>query len=77
MRQDFIERPAPAPQRAKAVDQSPRLGLKSLPGFIFAHNDPSLQLFEKFGFQRWGVLTRVTELDGVERNLIIVGRHPA
>ena len=59
---------------AKAVEHAPRLGLKTLLGFIFAHNDASLRLFEKFGFQRWGVLPRVAELDAVERDLIIVGR---
>jgi L-amino acid N-acyltransferase YncA len=59
---------------AKAVEHAPRLGLKTLLGFIFAHNEASLRLFEKFGFQRWGVLPRVAELDGVERDLIIVGR---
>ena len=31
-------------------------------------------LFEKFGFYRWGLLPGVAELDGVERDLIIVGR---
>jgi L-amino acid N-acyltransferase YncA len=60
---------------AKAVEQAPRLGLKTLLGFIFAHNDVSLRLFEKLGCQRWGVLPRVAELDGVERDLIIVGRR--
>jgi L-amino acid N-acyltransferase YncA len=60
---------------AKAIKHAPRLGLKTLLGFIFAHNDASLRLFEKFGFQRWGVLPRVPELDGVERDLIIVGRR--
>ena len=59
----------------KAVEQAPRLGLKTLLGFIFAHNEASLQLFEKFGFERWGNLPRVAELDGVERDLIIVGRR--
>jgi phosphinothricin acetyltransferase len=60
---------------ARAIEQAPRLGLKTLLGFIFEHNDPSLRLFEGFGFERWGVLPRVAELDGVERNLIIVGRR--
>ncbi len=60
---------------AKAIKHAPRLGLKTLLGFIFAHNDASLRLFEKFGFQRWGVLPRVAELDVVERDLIIVGRR--
>ena len=60
---------------AKAIEQAPRLGLKTLLGFIFGHNDASLRLFEKFDFQRWGVLPGVAELDGVERDLIIVGRR--
>jgi phosphinothricin acetyltransferase len=58
---------------ARAIEQAPRLGLKTLLGFIFGHNEPSLRLFGSFGFERWGVLPRVAELDGVERDLIIVG----
>ena len=60
---------------AKAIEQAPHLGLKTLLGFIFAHNHPSLRLFEKFHFERWGILPRVAELDGIERDLIIVGRR--
>ncbi len=37
--------------------------------------EPSLKLFEKLGFTRWGHLPRVAVLDGVERDLIIVGRR--
>jgi len=59
----------------KAIEQAPRLGLKTLLGFIFGHNEPSLRLFEGFGFKRWGVLPSVAELDGVERDLILVGRR--
>ena len=58
-----------------AIEQAPRLGLKTLLGFIFAHNQASLRLFEKFRFERWGTLPSVAELDGVERDLIIVGRR--
>ncbi len=60
---------------AKAIEQAPRLGLKTLLGFIFGHNEPSLRLFENFGFQRWGTLPRVADLDSIERDLIIVGRR--
>jgi phosphinothricin acetyltransferase len=60
---------------AKAIEQAPRLGLKTLLGFIFGHNDPSLRLFEGFGFQRWALLPQVADLDGVERDLVIVGRR--
>ncbi|PLZ33393.1 N-acetyltransferase [Fischerella thermalis WC558] len=60
---------------SQAINQSPNLGIKNLLGFIFAHNHPSLQLFNKFGFQNWGYLPKVAELDGVERDLVIMGRH--
>jgi len=59
----------------QAITSSPRLGLRTLLGFIFGHNQPSLRLFESFGFQRWGALPGVAELDGIERDLIIVGRR--
>ena len=42
-------------------------------GIIFAHNQPSLTLFQKFGFQQWGYLPQVAELDGVERDVVILG----
>lgn len=58
---------------AKAIQESPNLGLKTLLGFIFAHNQPSLRLFESFGFQKWGHLPQVAELDGTERDLMIMG----
>jgi phosphinothricin acetyltransferase len=60
---------------ARAVERARRLGLKTLLGFIFGHNEASLHLFESLGFQHWGVLPRVAELDGVERDLIILGRR--
>lgn len=60
---------------ARAVKRAPRHGLKTLLGFIFGHNEASLHLFESFGFQRWGVLPAVAELDGIERDLIILGRR--
>jgi phosphinothricin acetyltransferase len=61
----------------EAIGRAPGLGLRTLLGFIFAHNTPSLRLFEGQGFRRWGHLPRVAELDGVERDLVIVGRRLA
>ena len=49
--------------------------IKALLGFIFGHNAPSLALFERHGFVRWGDLPRVAVLDGIERDLVIVGRR--
>jgi phosphinothricin acetyltransferase len=62
---------------ARALDAAPGLGLRTLLGFIFGHNHPSLALFATFGFERWALLPRVAELDGVERDLVIVGRRVA
>ena len=59
----------------EAVSHAPAIKVDTLLGFIFAHNTPSLALFEKFGFARWGELPRVALLDGVERDVIIVGRR--
>jgi phosphinothricin acetyltransferase len=75
--EDFQRKGIGSALLANAIEHAPRLGLKTLLGFIFAYNDASLRLFEKLGFQRWGVLPQVAELDGVERDLIIVGRRVA
>jgi L-amino acid N-acyltransferase YncA len=60
---------------AAAIEAAPRLGRKTLLGFIFGHNAPSLRLFESFAFERWALLPRVAALDGTERDLVIVGRR--
>lgn len=59
----------------QAITHAPSISLNTLLGFIFGHNEPSLKLFEKFGFARWGELPKVAILDGVERDLVIVGRR--
>ena len=59
----------------RAIEQGSSFGLHTLLALIFAHNQPSLQLFEQFKFQRWGYLPKVAELDGIERDLVIVGRR--
>ena len=58
-----------------ALRRSPALGLTTLLGFVFGHNQPSLALFADFGFARWGLLPRVAVLDGTERDLVILGRR--
>jgi L-amino acid N-acyltransferase YncA len=45
--------------------------------FVFAHNERSVALCRKFGFEQWGHLPRVAILDGVERDLLILGRRLA
>ncbi len=59
----------------QAIAHAPILKIDTLLGFIFGHNEPSLSLFERFGFLRWGELPKVATLDGIERDVIIVGRR--
>lgn len=59
----------------EAIARASSLEINAMVGFIFAHNEPSLKLFERLGFERWGLLPRVAQLDGIERDLTIVGRH--
>jgi L-amino acid N-acyltransferase YncA len=59
----------------QAIARAPSLGITTLVGLIFGHNEPSLKLFGRFGFERWAFLPGVAQLDGVERDLVVVGQH--
>jgi L-amino acid N-acyltransferase YncA/predicted O-methyltransferase YrrM len=59
----------------KAIAVAPSLGITALVGLIFGHNEPSLKLFERLGFERWGFLPGIAQLDGVQRDLVVVGLH--
>ncbi len=58
-----------------AMEHGRELGLKTLLGFIFSHNTPSLNLFAQSGFEAWGHLKNIAILDGKERSVTIVGRR--
>ena len=59
----------------RCLAHAPEIAVKTLLGFIFGHNQPSLRLFEKHGFTTWGRLPNVAVLDGIERDLLILGRR--
>ena len=59
----------------RALAQAPRLGVHTLLGYIFAHNEPSLKFFTRAGFERWAHLPRIAQLDGSERDLVILGKR--
>ena len=59
----------------EAIDRAPSLGITALVGLIFGHNEPSLKLFERLGFERWGFFSGVAQLDDVKRDLVVVGQH--
>jgi L-amino acid N-acyltransferase YncA len=58
-----------------AIQQAPAKDIGNILAFVFVHNQPTVTLFEAHGFQRWGLLPRVCELDGVERDVLILGRR--
>ncbi|WP_244428525.1 GNAT family N-acetyltransferase [Flavobacterium sp. B17] len=57
------------------IAHAKNFGVKTLLGFIFLHNEPSLKLFRHFGFEDWGTFPDVAVLDGIERTLIILGKR--
>ena len=59
----------------EAISRAPSLHIRAMIGLIFAHNEPSLKLFEQLGFEKWGVLPRIARLDENVRDLTIMGRH--
>jgi len=58
-----------------AMERCSTLEIKTLLGFIFSHNEPSLKLFKEAGFQEWAFLPNVAVLDGIDRSLVIVGKR--
>ena len=57
----------------EAIRRGPELGLNTLTAGAFAHNETSVALFERMGFRRWAHFPNVAELDGVERDLVVLG----
>lgn len=59
------------------LENAPKFGIKTLLGFIFSHNEPSLKLFRHFGFEDWATLPDIAVLDGKEFGLKILGKRIA
>ncbi|BAV04806.1 phosphinothricin acetyltransferase [Filimonas lacunae] len=58
----------------EAIAHSAALGIENLLGFVFAHNIPSMKLFEWAGFSQWANMPGIALLDGEYRSLIILGK---
>ena len=59
---------------SQACALAPSLRIHTLLGFIFGHNLPSLILFDKLGFIKWGHLPEVANMDGIMRDVLILGK---
>jgi phosphinothricin acetyltransferase len=61
----------------KAIVEAGQRDIHTLLGFIFGHNTVSLRLFERAGFVRWAHLPEIAVMDGIKRDLIILGKKIA
>ncbi len=59
----------------QAIVRGPQLGMRSLVGLIFSHNEPSIALFRAADFERWGFLPGIARVDQTPCDLTIFGRH--
>ena len=59
----------------EAIRHAPSLGIEVLAATIFASNLPSIRLFTRHGFERWGFMPRVARLGAIERDLLMLGRR--
>ena len=55
----------------RMIDACPRLGVKTLVGMHFDHNEATRRLNEKFGFAEAGHLTEIAVVQGEKRGLMI------
>ena len=60
---------------AEALGMTKGLKIKTVLGFVFSHNEPSIHLFKSGGFEEWGRLPDVAEMDGRAYSLTILGKR--
>ena len=48
-------------------------GVKNFVANVYTHNEASMKLFKKFGFEQWGELPEVCEMDGKMYSVSILG----
>lgn len=58
----------------KQLELAPSCGVQQAVVKIFAHNQPSLNLFKTLGFEQWGYLKQVCDMDGFIADVVILGK---
>lgn len=56
------------------LTQAPNLGIHNVIALIFGHNQPSLGLFRKLGFEQWGYMPKVCDMDGFIADVVMLGK---
>jgi L-amino acid N-acyltransferase YncA len=60
---------------AEALAMTQKLKIKTVVGFVFSHNEPSIRLLKPVGLVEWGQLPNVAEMDRKEYSLSILGKR--
>lgn len=56
------------------LEQAPSLGIYNIVALVFAHNQPSLGLFRKLGFEQWGYMPQVCDMNGFTADVVMLGK---
>ncbi len=56
------------------LSQAPSLGIHNVVALVFAHNQPSLGLFRKLGFEQWGYMPQVCDMQGFIADVVMLGK---
>ena len=59
------------------IQIAPSCGVQQVVALIFAHNTPSLAMFEKLGFEPWGKFKQVCDMNGFIADVMILGKSVA
>ncbi|WP_367108892.1 N-acetyltransferase family protein [uncultured Psychrobacter sp.] len=55
------------------MTQARALGINNVVALVFAHNEPSLRLFRKLGFEQWGYMPQVCDMQGFIADVVMLG----
>lgn len=56
------------------LERAPLLGIRNVLAVIFDHNHASIRLFRSFGFEEWGRLPQVCDLETRLADIVILGK---
>ncbi|MGN6900549.1 GNAT family N-acetyltransferase, partial [Neisseria sp. P0017.S010] len=57
------------------LERAPSLDIHNVIALVFGHNYPSLNLFHRFGFEEWGRLPQVCDLETMLADVVILGKR--
>lgn len=55
------------------LSQAAILDIQNVVALVFAHNEPSLKLFNKLGFEHWGLMPQVCDMQGFIADVVMLG----